>query len=533
MNAYDRQAGTEPTPQQRARAFRNLCIGAAIGIVLGKAAEGVLDHDTLRNPLWVYGRYVSIALLAWIGWLVGIGKERIVSENVECLAIAIVMALILKYFLVEAYKIPTGSMQPTILGNENASIFDRVLVNKCAYLIDEPKRYDVIVFKYPLNRSQNYIKRCVGIGPEEITIENGNIYTAPALGDGKYGKRTIARKPADTREAVLKTLYPSALDGKTFATGFSTTSGKYHEDGRSVEFDGAGTFRFKKDGESVRDRYLDGYDPAWGIRDDRVLENQEEVGDLAIDFDFEPTDAAHELRIVIHSNSLDHRATLGIGEGKACTIESGIPATGSGTLTPGPFVSESAPAVLGATCDSPLRAGKRHHIEFYHVDQEIVLAIDGDVLLKTNYEIDAPLPETENKIEVRFDGGVELRDLRVRRDIHYLTANGGVSQSFDVPPGHLFAMGDNTQNSHDGRQWHALKRQLPNNGPVITLDSNQDMRAGVTDIYGEHFDYSQYQLTDAGVDNANYHFIPREFLLGKALAVFWPIVPHFRWKLIR
>jgi len=42
---------------------------------------------------------------------------------------AIVMAVMLKYFLVEAYKIPTGSMQPTLLGNTDTGIFDRILVD--------------------------------------------------------------------------------------------------------------------------------------------------------------------------------------------------------------------------------------------------------------------------------------------------------------------------------------------------------------------------------------------------------------------
>src|SRR5262245_53729182 len=64
---------------------------------------------------------------------------RVLVENIESLGIAIVMALVLKYFLIEAYKIPTGSMQPTIMGSPQVS--DRVLVNKYIYLLSEPQRF--------------------------------------------------------------------------------------------------------------------------------------------------------------------------------------------------------------------------------------------------------------------------------------------------------------------------------------------------------------------------------------------------------
>ena len=62
-----------------------------------------------------------------------------VSENIEALAIAIVMALILNQFIIQAYKIPTGSMQPVIMGDDRQGLFDRILVNKFIYLVSEPE----------------------------------------------------------------------------------------------------------------------------------------------------------------------------------------------------------------------------------------------------------------------------------------------------------------------------------------------------------------------------------------------------------
>ncbi|MBU0753941.1 MAG: signal peptidase I, partial [Planctomycetes bacterium] len=95
---------------------------------------------------------------------------KIITENLECLAVAGAMALIINLFFLQAYKIPTGSMQPTIIGNEEQGIFDRILVNKFVYLIRDPERWEIVVFKYPLNQSENYIKRLVGLPGETIEI---------------------------------------------------------------------------------------------------------------------------------------------------------------------------------------------------------------------------------------------------------------------------------------------------------------------------------------------------------------------------
>jgi signal peptidase I len=59
---------------------------------------------------------------------------------------AVAMALFLKHFVVEAYKIPTGSMQPTLIGDEAADVKDRILVDKVSYALGDPERWDVAVF---------------------------------------------------------------------------------------------------------------------------------------------------------------------------------------------------------------------------------------------------------------------------------------------------------------------------------------------------------------------------------------------------
>ncbi|AUM11788.1 signal peptidase I [Ketobacter alkanivorans] len=94
----------------------------------------------------------------------------------------LLIVLALRSFLVEPFKIPTGSMIPTLL------VGDYILVNKFAYglrlpilgteiiPIGEPKTGDIMVFKYPEQPSINYIKRVVGLPGDEIRYENKVIY---------------------------------------------------------------------------------------------------------------------------------------------------------------------------------------------------------------------------------------------------------------------------------------------------------------------------------------------------------------------
>jgi signal peptidase I len=103
-------------------------------------------------------------------------------ENIEAIVIAIVLALFIRTFIVQAFKIPSGSMQPTLL------IGDHILVNKFLYgvgipftdikLLDikKPARGDVIVFIYPEDESKDYIKRVIGLPGDTIQIIDKQIF---------------------------------------------------------------------------------------------------------------------------------------------------------------------------------------------------------------------------------------------------------------------------------------------------------------------------------------------------------------------
>lgn len=111
-----------------------------------------------------------------------IAKEPVIVEYARSLFPVILIVLVLRSFLVEPFRIPSGSMMPTLL------IGDFILVNKYAYgvrlpvvnkkIIDigQPKRGDVAVFRFPKDPSTDYIKRVIGLPGDRITYYNKQIF---------------------------------------------------------------------------------------------------------------------------------------------------------------------------------------------------------------------------------------------------------------------------------------------------------------------------------------------------------------------
>lgn len=94
---------------------------------------------------------------------------RLYHEWVEPFIAAVVLALVIRTFFVQPFKIPTGSMRNTLIEG------DRILVNKLIYRFEEPERGDVVVFKYPPNRKRDFIKRLAGKPGETLAIQNGRL----------------------------------------------------------------------------------------------------------------------------------------------------------------------------------------------------------------------------------------------------------------------------------------------------------------------------------------------------------------------
>ncbi|MEI8012554.1 MAG: signal peptidase I [Candidatus Omnitrophota bacterium] len=125
-------------------------------------------------------------------------NKEIAWEWIESLLVAFILAMAIRSFLIQPFKIPSGSMRMTLIEG------DRLFVNKLAYgpLVpwtsyrlpgfSAPHRGDVIVFKYPVQRDKDFIKRLIAVGGETVEIKDGVVYIndrpaeEPALGKIHY-----------------------------------------------------------------------------------------------------------------------------------------------------------------------------------------------------------------------------------------------------------------------------------------------------------------------------------------------------------
>jgi signal peptidase I len=103
-------------------------------------------------------------------------------EYAESLVIAAIIAFLVRGFVVQAFRIPSGSMEPTLL------VGDHLLVNRMSYVVKvpftdlvilnvgSPKKGDVIVFRYPEDRTKDFIKRVVATGGDTVQVKNKVLY---------------------------------------------------------------------------------------------------------------------------------------------------------------------------------------------------------------------------------------------------------------------------------------------------------------------------------------------------------------------
>ncbi|MBW1742906.1 MAG: signal peptidase I [Deltaproteobacteria bacterium] len=120
-------------------------------------------------------------------------KKNIFREYAEALLLAVILALFIRTFVIQAFKIPSGSMKPTLL------IGDHILVNKFIYgvkipfldftiiPITDPQRGDIVVFKFPEDPKKDFIKRVIGVPGDTVHIRNKKVYINDEAIEDSYG----------------------------------------------------------------------------------------------------------------------------------------------------------------------------------------------------------------------------------------------------------------------------------------------------------------------------------------------------------
>jgi len=421
-----------------------------------------------------------------------------------------------------------GNLIPLTVGPDDARRYDprypsfsgdRILVDKLVYDFAEPRRWDVVVFKYPEDAKTNYIKRLVGLPGENLFISAGDIWTS--RGDAEPA---IARKPDDTLVAMLQLVHDSRHVSPELAkAGWPQAWADWASAGggscRWATDDAGRSFAVKcPAGESAMLRYrhlMPSFDTWREVRQGKSVADRAKpmligdfqpynaeslgphwVGDLAVEVELENRGSVGVVTLDLVEAGMRHICTIDLADGRATLAPKGEP---------------DANAVVG---DTPVRGRGRWQILFANVDDELRLFVDGRPIAfsaaatwqrRLQDAIDArPVPrsgtpgDTEpgdlSPAGVTATGAdVAVRSLRVLRDVYYV-ASGAASAlagrtpeedylGFPLEENQYFMLGDNSSASKDSRAWERL------------------------------------------------HHVDRRLIIGRAVAIFWPHAIPAKWSI--
>lgn len=551
------------------------------------------------------------------GGIFGYLRDIGVRETIESVVVAIVLALMFRAYEAEAFVIPTGSMAPSLQGqhmdltcdncgfpyrtgatgesstssnpklvestycpvcqfetvmdrnnknkSHNSFTGDRILVNKFIYDFQDPERYDVIVFKYPHNGKQNYIKRLVGLPGDNLLIENGDIYLMEPQKDGSY-KKTITRKPSRKLRQILQAVDDTyhigdRLKDVDWPSRWQSFGGvgnwKINEEDGNPNFTTDATpnlnwiryrnlFPLKSEWATIMrgskpDQYKRGRLPSGRLIDDRYAYNDfvnaGERGRVSNPGCHWVGDIGLECWIDIESNS--GTLVLDLVEGGAhfkCEIDI---ATGKATLvcddskvdTKVQFESESGDGVDAPTAQTNLKGTGTYHIEYVNADDKIHLWINNGLVTfdAPNYSrTGVPIPQ----YSVDDPGDAEpvgigtknlkasISRLKVVRDIYYTSAKGRGRDTMNETRFSYNQIKMIQQNPEFWKTEDALAYFNEKKGGTKPMFVLEDSENGDRDQFLPIGDNSPLSLDGRVWDGPNY--VERDMLIGRAMLIYWP-----------
>lgn len=441
------------------------------------------------------------------------------------IVVAFIMALVIRCFFVEVFKIPTGSMEPTLMGNQERSGKggDRIMVNKFYYLFHPVERYDVIVFRYPLNVMRNFIKRAVGIGPEYIRMAKGDIYHSRKE-DGTF---RLARKSFEKQQSLWIPLpasneNPQGVDILDFWQLKASTQTSQNPDFLELHGGDPGDqlqFRRKVSDAPVTTEdsmYHGGYHR---MKDVKITSTVSRLGnsdtvryqlyDGAYRFILQVSGQETAQLIIDNRSSDEHRKEISVSMGERLRQQ-------------------------------------QNRVSFFVYDGQVGVTVDGDLVKKHVYRkkytglSPQQLQEQRKPLVEAVRGAVRVHRLGLYRDIYYHWGKGN-SLNFDkndepvyIPPNRMMVIGDNVNSSRDSRKWR-MNVFKAEDGSTYYVDrrtwrkANSGQQTYVTDRSGRR--YKPSELSSGTKMNVEpMRFVRKELLVGKAIWVWWP---YDRMKFIR
>jgi len=456
-----------------------------------------------------------------------------IANTFEGLITALILAFLVRAFIMEAFRIPTGSMADTLkgahlrlcceqcgykysygLGNYGfaqdmiprgpiKSVYsrcpscghyqptggtmpiatgDRILVLKCIYQFFEPKRWDVIVFKNPLDPKINYIKRLVGRPGEAVEIIDGDVYI-----NGR-----ISRKPAKVQDKLWMPVYDnnyqpirpteSSFNGHRWQQPFKNERGSKW----TVDETNPTIFRLDRGAEQINTMVYDtrignDFKATYAYDDIKSYKHMPYCSDLMVRF---------------YVRAQKSEGLIGIEMSKYEThYKAWVDSTGDMVIE---AVKDKETEELARRSIKRPAMNKPVLVKFANVDHRLIFQFGTEKLIYDLGEgpddAGARVTDKEPKVKVFGSGRLTLSHVAIFRDIHY-TASKPVNSMeraravegnpFPLGKDEFFVLGDNSPNSLDGRWWNRPGRG--NNG--------REYREGI---------------------------VPRDYLVGKALFVYWP-----------
>lgn len=466
------------------------------------------------------------------------GRAEEVADTFEWLITAFILAFVFRAFIMEAFRIPTGSMADTLKGahfryfcpkcgfqydygfmptlpiynlsedtvpiykvptqnticpvcgyvrpsgdSMNVANGDRILVLKCIYQFLEPKRWDVVVFKNPAEPQVNYIKRLIALPGEDVQIIDGDIYI-----NGQ-----IQRKPPKVQNELWMPIY-----NNDYQPVEPEISSFYNHRQWKQPFVNTPTSLWELDRKRPALFHLDSlpdkintliYDTALG-NDFRATYSYNDISH------FENLPYCSDLMVRFYLTEENEKGRVGVMLGKYQNEYKGwIDFTGGMSISRNDEKEPLASKIISTPSGKPDRLTE---VKFANVDHMLVLEFGDE---KLTYDLGTKSDDAGEintkispKVEIFGSGKLTLSHVAVFRDIHYTTARYGISgdhgratdEPFKLNKDEFFVLGDNSPNSEDCRWWQS--KGLANKGML-------PYREGI---------------------------VPRDYMVGKAIFVYWP-----------